>query len=152
MLKFQEKRAAPVELIQHAQTQINEIINNVRGVHFVMVCSTDGFELATIHKRNNYNNSKLAAVSSSILAMVSAFVKEIQLTGCQSITLDAENGKAILTSVAATRHPMIIVALSDRDVLLGQLLHALKSASQSIATADQQISAHTSPEMRRTLD
>lgn len=149
MLKFQEKRVAPTELVQHSQTQINEVINTVRGVHFVMVCSTDGFELATIHKRNNYNNSKLAAVSSSILAMVSAFVKEIQLTGCQSITLDAENGKAILTSVPAIRHPMIIVALSDKDVLLGQLLHALKNASQSIAAADQRISANTSADMRR---
>ena len=137
MLKFQEKRSAPAELVQFAQEQINEIINHVRGVHFVMVCSTDGFELATIHKRNNYNNSKLAAVSSSILAMVSAFIKEIQLIGCQSITLDAENGKAILTSVPASKHPMIIVALSDKDVLLGQLLHALKSASNSIAQADQ---------------
>ena len=149
MLRFQEKRVAPAELVQYSQLQINEIINSVRGVHFVMVCSTDGFELATIHKRNNYNNNKLAAVSSSILAMVSAFIKEIQLTGCQAITLDAENGKAILTSIPALRHPMIIVALSDKDVLLGQLLHALKSASQSIAIADQKISANTSAEMRK---
>ena len=149
MLKFQEKRAAPEELVLHAKSEISDIINSVRGVHFVMACSTDGFELAAVHKRDHYNNSKLAAVSSSILAMVSAFIKEIQLTGCQSITLDAENGKAILTSVPAVRHPMILVALSDKDVLLGQLLHALKSASQSISEADQKISAHTSAEMRR---
>jgi predicted regulator of Ras-like GTPase activity (Roadblock/LC7/MglB family) len=138
MLKFQEKRAAPEELVQHAKREILDIINSVRGVYFVMACSTDGFELAAIHKRDQFNNSKLAAVSSSILAMVSAFIKEIQLTGCQSITLDAENGKAILTSVPAAKHPMIIVALSEKDVLLGQLLHALKSASNSIARADQQ--------------
>ena len=138
MLKFQEKRAAPEALVQHAKSEISEIINHVRGVHFVMACSTDGFELAAIHKRDHYNNSKLAAVSSSILAMVSAFIKEIQLVGCQSITLDAENGKAILTSVPAAKHPMIIVALAEKDVLLGQLLHALKNASNSIATADEQ--------------
>ncbi len=34
-------------------------------------------------------------MSSSILAMVTAFLKEIQLTGCNNITLDADNGKAI---------------------------------------------------------
>jgi predicted regulator of Ras-like GTPase activity (Roadblock/LC7/MglB family) len=141
MLKFQEKRVAPPALVQHSQAQIHELINHVRGVHFVMVCSTDGFELASIHKRSNYNNSKLAAVSSSILAMVSAFIKEIQLVGCQSITLDAENGKAILTSVPAAKHPMIIVALSDKDVLLGQLLHALKVASNSIADADHKLAS-----------
>ena len=64
--------------------------------------------------------------------MVSAFLKEIQLIGCQSITLDAENGKAVLTSVPSAQHPMIIVTLSSKDVLLGQLLFSLKKASQNI--------------------
>ena len=131
------KRSASNELIQHAREQINNIINNARGVHFIMVCSTDGFELTSVYKRGQYNNSKLAAVSSSILAMVSAFIKEIHLVGCQNITLDAENGKAILASVAAQNHPMIIVALTDKDILLGQVLYLLKAATQSIISADQ---------------
>lgn len=131
------KRTASNELIQHAREQINNIINNARGVHFIMVCSTDGFELTSVYKRGQYNNSKLAAVSSSILAMVSAFIKEIHLVGCQNITLDAENGKAILTSVAGQNHPMIIVALTDKDILLGQVLYMLKAATQSIISADQ---------------
>jgi len=137
MLTIQERRQAPEALLQHAKQQIQEIISNVRGVYYVMVCSTDGFELATIHKKDNYNNSKLAAVSSSILAMISAFTKEIHLTGCQSITLDAENGKAILTAVAAPKHPLILVTLAEKDILLGQALYMLKNATQSIIAADQ---------------
>mgnify|MGYP006336399807 FL=1 len=78
------------------------------------------------------NTGKLAAVSSSILAMVSAFMQEIHLNGRQSITLDAENGKAILTSVPSVNHPMIIIALAEKDILLGQLLYMLKNASNSI--------------------
>ena len=58
-------------------------------------CSTDGFELAHVYKRDGcYNSTKLVAVSSSILAMVAAFMNEIHLEGCQSITLDADNFKA----------------------------------------------------------
>ena len=131
-----QKRSAPKELVQYAHEQISMIINNARGVHFVMLCSTDGFELTSVHKRGQYNNSKLAAVSSSILAMVTAFTKEIQLIGCQSITLDAENGKAILTAVSAQHHPMIIIALTDKDILLGQVLYMLKSATNAIITED----------------
>ncbi|WP_180092563.1 MULTISPECIES: roadblock/LC7 domain-containing protein [unclassified Acinetobacter] len=123
------KRTASNELIQHARELINNIINNARGVHFIMVCSTDGFELTSVYKLGQYNNSKLAAVSSSILAMVSAFIKEIHLVGCQNITL--------LASVAAQNHPMIIVALTDKDILLGQILYMLKAATQSIISADQ---------------
>lgn len=62
---------------------------------------------------------------------------EIQLTGCQSITLDAENGKAILTAIPAPHHPMVLVTLSNKDVLLGQLLYSLKQASAAISAADQ---------------
>ena len=132
-----QQRTAPKELIQLAKTQANDILTNIRGIDYIMLCSTDGFELASIYKKNPYNSTKLAAVSSSILAMVSAFLNEIQLNGCQSITLDAENGKAILTSIPAPHHPMVMVTLSNKDVLLGQLLYSLKQASAAIVAADQ---------------
>ena len=132
-----QQRTAPKELIQLAKTQANDILTNIRGIDYIMLCSTDGFELASIYKKNPYNSNKLAAVSSSILAMVSAFLNEIHLTGCQSITLDAENGKAILTSIPAPHHPMVMVTLSNKDVLLGQLLYSLKQASAAIVAADQ---------------
>ncbi|AVZ86427.1 roadblock/LC7 domain-containing protein [Acinetobacter sp. WCHA45] len=132
-----QQRTAPKELIQLAKIQANDILTNIRGIDYIMLCSTDGFELASIYKKNPYNSTKLAAVSSSILAMVSAFLNEIHLTGCQSITLDAENGKAILTSIPAPHHPMVMVTLSNKDVLLGQLLYSLKQASAAIVAADQ---------------
>ena len=132
-----QQRTAPKELVQLAKTQANDILTNIRGIDYIMLCSTDGFELASIYKKNPYNSTKLAAVSSSILAMVSAFLNEIHLTGCQSITLDAENGKAILTSIPAPHHPMVMVTLSNKDVLLGQLLYSLKQASAAIVAADQ---------------
>ena len=132
-----QQRTAPKELIQMAKAQANDILMNIRGIDYIMLCSTDGFELSSVYKKNPYNSTKLAAVSSSILAMVSAFLNEIQLTGCQSITLDAENGKAILTSIPAPHHPMVMVTLSNKDVLLGQLLYSLKQASAAIVAADQ---------------
>ena len=132
-----QQRTAPKGLIQMAKGQANDILMNIRGIDYIMLCSTDGFELASVYKKNPYNSTKLAAVSSSILAMVSAFLNEIQLTGCQSITLDAENGKAILTSIPAPHHPMVMVTLSNKDVLLGQLLYSLKQASAAIVAADQ---------------
>lgn len=132
-----QQRTASKELIQMAKAQANDILTNIRGIDYIMLCSTDGFELASVYKKNPYNSTKLAAVSSSILAMVSAFLNEIHLTGCQSITLDAENGKAILTSIPAPHHPMVMVTLSNKDVLLGQLLYSLKQASAAIVAADQ---------------
>lgn len=132
MFTLAQSRTAPKELIDFAKSEIQDVLMNVRSVNYVMLCSTDGFELAHVYKRNGYNSTKLAAVSSSILAMVAAFMNEIHLEGCQSITLDADNGKAILTSIPSSNHPMIIVTLTEKDVLLGQLLYTLKSASNRI--------------------
>ena len=132
MFTLAQSRTAPKELIDFAKNEIQDVLMNVRSVNYVMLCSTDGFELAHVYKRNGYNSTKLAAVSSSILAMVAAFMNEIHLEGCQSITLDADNGKAILTSIPSSNHPMIIVTLTEKDVLLGQLLYTLKNASNKI--------------------
>ena len=132
MFTLAQSRTAPKELIDFAKNEIQDVLMNVRSVNYVMLCSTDGFELAHVYKRDGYNSTKLAAVSSSILAMVAAFMNEIHLEGCQSITLDADNGKAILTSIPSSNHPMIIVTLTEKDVLLGQLLYTLKSASNRI--------------------
>ena len=132
MFTLAQSRSAPKELIDFAKSEIQDVLMNVRSVNYVMLCSTDGFELAHVYKRDGYNNTKLAAVSSSILAMVAAFMNEIHLEGCQSITLDADNGKAILTSTPSPNHPMIIVTLTEKDVLLGQLLYTLKNASNKI--------------------
>ena len=132
MFTLAQSRTAPKELIDFAKSEIQDVLMNVRSVNYVMLCSTDGFELAHVYKRDGYNSTKLAAVSSSILAMVAAFMNEIHLEGCQSITLDADNGKAILTSIPSPNHPMIIVTLTEKDILLGQLLYTLKNASNSI--------------------
>ena len=132
MFTLAQSRSAPKELIDFAKNEIQDVLMNVRSVNYVMLCSTDGFELAHVYKRDGYNSTKLAAVSSSILAMVAAFMNEIHLEGCQSITLDADNGKAILTSIPSSNHPMIIVTLTEKDVLLGQLLYTLKNASNRI--------------------
>lgn len=132
MFTLAQRRTAPKELIDFAKSEIQDVLMNVRSVNYVMLCSTDGFELAHVYKRDGYNSTKLAAVSSSILAMVAAFMNEIHLEGCQSITLDADNGKAILTSIPSSNHPMIIVTFTEKDVLLGQLLYTLKNASNKI--------------------
>ncbi|OTG60451.1 hypothetical protein B9T36_07480 [Acinetobacter sp. ANC 4204] len=132
MFTLTQNRTAPEELIEFSKNVIQDILMNVRGVNYVMLCSTDGFELAHVYKKDGYNTTKLAAVSSSILAMVAAFMHEIHLEGCQSITLDADNGKAILTSIPSSKHPMIIVTLTEKDVLLGQLLYTLKNSGNRI--------------------
>ena len=128
-------RQIPQALIETGRMQIQEFLNSVSGLEFVMLCSSDGFELAVASKKNLVNSGKIAAVSSSILAMVSAFISEIHLAGCKTITLDADNGKVILTAVEHPQHPMVLVAVASKDVLIGQLLYAIKKTAETLAQA-----------------
>ena len=46
-----QQRSAPDSLIHTAQQQIKEILTNVSGVEYVMICSSDGFELTAAYKK-----------------------------------------------------------------------------------------------------
>ena len=67
--------------------------------------------------------------------MVSAFISEIELIGCQTITLDAENGKVFLTTVNHQHQPMVMVSVTNKDILMGQMLYYFKKLSDRLATA-----------------
>lgn len=130
MLDISLSRKVPEKFVAFSEKKIQQLLNSVSGVEFVMLCTSDGFEIALANKKNIMNSSKIAAVSSSILAMVTAFVSEINLVGCQTITLDAENGKALLTSIPHPKHPLVLVAMTNKDILLGQLLYEIKATSE----------------------
>lgn len=132
-----QSRKVPNELLHAAQQQLNQLLHTINGVDFVMLCSSDGFELALASKKNIDNTGKIAAVSSSILAMVSAFITEIHLQGCNTITLDAENGKVILTAVDHPKYPMVLVALASKDVLIGQLSFYIKKVADFLANCEK---------------
>ncbi|WP_111858601.1 roadblock/LC7 domain-containing protein [Acinetobacter sp. CFCC 10889] len=132
MLDVNLSRKIPDDFVKYGEQKIRELLNSVSGVDFVMLCSSDGFEIALANKKNVANSSKIAAVSSSILAMVTAFISEINLIGCQTITLDAENGKALLTAVPHAKYPMVLVALTSKDILIGQMLYETKVTVDSL--------------------
>ena len=134
MFKGNNTRQIPPQLIDLGQILIKKLLNEVPGIDFVMLCSSDGFELALESKKNMINGGKIAAVSSSILAMVSAFISEIVLTGCKTITLDADNGKVVLIGVEHADYPMVIVLVASKNILIGQLLYALKKVSESLVS------------------
>jgi len=46
-----QQRSAADSLIHTAHPQIKEILTNVSGVEYVMICSSDGFELTAAYKK-----------------------------------------------------------------------------------------------------
>lgn len=132
-------RRPSVDLIRVGQTEITQLRQKVSGVLAVLLSSEDGFELAATYHNEVLDGGKLAAVSSSILSLVAAFMSEIHLVGCQSMTLDAENGRALIVSVPGEHHPMVMVVIARPDALLGSLIHHIKATVQALIQADKRI-------------
>ncbi|WP_406565288.1 roadblock/LC7 domain-containing protein [Acinetobacter chinensis] len=132
-MNLMESRQVPEHISRLGKEHLTELLNSVSGINFVMLCTSDGFELALATKKNLENTGKIAAVSSSILAMVSAFIAEISLSGCNTITLDADNGKVVLTAVDHPQYPMAMVASASIDVLIGQLLFYMKKEAELLS-------------------
>lgn len=123
--------------LREARSEVQRMLVNVQGMHSVLLSSTDGFELASAYKGSSLAGGKIAAVSSSILALVEAFVGEIDLKGCQSMSLEAENGKAFIASIPAPHHPMVLVIITNYNVLIGQVFHTIRDTSQRLIELDR---------------
>ncbi len=132
-----KQRQPSAAFTQAVKAPISELLIEVSGVQAVLLATTDGLEVANAAVRKDFDQAKVAAVSSSILAMVQAFVGEIRLKGCQSLILDAENGKAFINAVPCTNHPMVMVVLANNNVLMGQLLHAMRECNSRLQRIDQ---------------
>ncbi len=115
-----------------AKRYLNELISDVAGVNSALLASGDGFEVASVIQQEGMDSGKIAAVSSSILSMIQSFTVEIKLVGCQSLILDAVNGKAIIMEVPHHLYPMVLVVLASEKVLLGQALHSIRYCAQRL--------------------
>lgn len=129
-------RQIPQSLIEIGHVKMRELLNSVGGLDFVMLCSSDGFQLAMASKKQLVHIGKVAAISSSTLAMVSAFISEINLTGCKTLSLDAENGHVVLMGVEHADYPMLVVAVGTPNVLIGQMRYEVKKISESLVNID----------------
>ena len=122
--------------VKLAQRQLGELSSNVSGINTVVLATGDGFEVVKVTNQGNLDSGKIAAVSSSILSMVQAFSSEIKMINCQSLILDADNGKAIIAGVPCKQFPMVMVVLTTEQALLGQVLHGIRNCSQHLMAND----------------
>lgn len=51
MFKVEHSQKIPQYLIDEGENQIRDLLDSVNGVRFVMLCSSDGFELALVSKK-----------------------------------------------------------------------------------------------------
>jgi predicted regulator of Ras-like GTPase activity (Roadblock/LC7/MglB family) len=104
------------------QRQLDLLMTDAADVRGALIATTDGFELARAPAHATFAASKLAAMASSIFALGEATAREVQLSQCRNVLVDAVDGRLLLLSVPTRDFGLVLCVFGSEHASLGYLL------------------------------
>lgn len=105
------------------QRQLELLLADASDVRGALIATMDGFELARAPLDDTtISASKLAAMASSILALGEATVREVHLSHCRNVLVDAGDGRLLLLSIPARDFSLVMCVYGAAQATLGYLL------------------------------
>jgi len=114
-----------------AESAIQKLIDNVRGIKAVVISTEDGFEIAA-WVENTAQVSRLAAMASSMAALGAIAGEESQLGTCDNIIIEAPNGYLVMMQARHQKSILIISIITNKDAVMGQVLYFSRQVCKSL--------------------
>jgi len=121
------------ELRTRAQDLVSAMLADLSGVSTVLVATADGFELAAALRQRDEDPGRIAAMASSIAAISAVVAAEAGLGNYKSVTINAEQGFAVVVAVPRTDIELIINVIANSDAVLALVLHRANSMAKQLA-------------------
>jgi predicted regulator of Ras-like GTPase activity (Roadblock/LC7/MglB family) len=115
------------------QTALVDLVNTTSGVEAALLASPDGFEVVSATRTRAIDGPRLAAMSSSMIALGTAMASDLKLDVCRNMHIEAGQGVVLLLTVPCTRTGLVLSALAPKDTTLGLVLVAARACAQVIA-------------------
>lgn len=112
-------------LVAVYRTTLEELLEKVPHLTGAVLCRSDGFEVASV-TRGLLPVSRLSALSSSMVALGQASLREIGLAGGGTVLVEGQTGKLLLLEVPNNSHPMVLAVVGNSEVTTGTLLWAAR--------------------------
>jgi predicted regulator of Ras-like GTPase activity (Roadblock/LC7/MglB family) len=130
-----QSQAMPLTEVERALCErgLSELIHTTSGIERAWIASPDGFEIASATRGKRFNAARLAAMSSSMLAVGSALAGELRLGGCRNVIVEAEQGQLVLFTIPCSRAQLVLSALAPNSSTLGLVLVATRACAKDIA-------------------
>lgn len=122
------------QLRTNAQTAIENLMAEVRGIKGVVISTEDGFELAS-YVENTAQVSRLAAMASSLAALSALAGEESQLGACDNMVMQAAEGFLVIVQVHRPDLTLILSVVAGRETVMGQVLYFGKQAAKLLKDA-----------------
>ena len=110
-----------------------DLVNGSSGVDAVLLASADGFAVVSATRGQGLDAARLAAMSSSMLALGAAMARDFRLDGCRNVHIEAGNGVVLLVTVPCKRAGLVLSALAPGGSTLGMVLVSTRRCAQAIA-------------------
>ena len=110
---------------------IQWFMSQTSGVTAVLVATSDGFEIASV-LHQSLSAEKMAAMTSSILALGEAVLAEAELSDCQNVVIESSKGLVVMLAIGDPRNELLLSVIADRNAMLGQVLWAARRCCEQI--------------------
>lgn len=114
------------------ESALRELMHAVPDLGSAMVATADGFELASTATSVVTENSRLAALSSSLLAVAQAAMREMRMNGASTVLVENKEGKVLVVEVLTHPLPTVLCVGASHKVVTGKLLWAVKQCVDEI--------------------
>lgn len=125
--------ALPEKLVLNAQLALSEIALPLNGLRIALVSTLDGFEVASVG-RSSLSVVKLAALTSSLMAMATAAGTELKHSNCRRLIFDSDQGTFAVMPVES-EPPSLLCCVVDSSAVLGQVLWTMGEVVSAIRSA-----------------
>ena len=113
---------------------LDHLIADVPGVRSAVVATGDGFELA-VASNSGLSGERLAALSSSMLALAQASLRELKIGGTGSVLVESSGGRLLIAEAATQSWPVVLCVAADGETVAGKLLWAARRCVAALEAA-----------------
>lgn len=124
--------------IARIRAELDAFAHALPGVRSAVVASVDGFAIAEATGQAGAGD-RLAAMTSSMLALGKAVTRELALGSMEVLMMEADEGKVLMLSIPSPGTPLLLMAACNRRTVIGNVLWSARECSQKIVAACQQI-------------
>ena len=121
-------------LTLQAETTLETLMGEVQGAVSAVLSTVDGFAVAA-KTATEEQGARVAAMASSASAICSVVGEETEVGAHQSITIQAENGYAVMVQVAHALQPMILSLVANKTAALGRTIYFVRQGAMQLAEA-----------------
>lgn len=114
------------------QKHLDALAGALPGVRTAVVASVDGFAVAQ-SRGSGGSEERLAAMTSSMLALASAVGRELGMGPLQALMLEAEDGKVLMLSVETGGEPLLLMVACTQRSVMGTVLWTARECAREIA-------------------